>query len=200
MEKIKVDFNTREPNHYTIKVGDDGYITVVDFIPYEKKEQMAFDIVTATLQTDDDLGMCYSVYTEEIIEMYYLIRYYTNIDTGDATPEQVYDWVMSNHIKKELIDNIGADYWEVDNLVCYISDIIISKYKKENSLEHQVKLLLNTDPNVNNEETRELLEKLIDMKGALIEKENNVIALGTKKATSPKTGGVKINLSKKDNN
>ena len=49
-------------------------------------------------------------------------------------------------------------------------------------------------------ETRELIERLIDMKGALLEKQNDekILQFGAKKtAKSVKTGGVKINISKK---
>ena len=68
------------------------------------------------------------------------------------------------------------------------------------SARHSRYTYLNTDVNTENAETRELIERLIDMKGALLEKQNNekILQFGAKKtAKSVKTGGVKINISKK---
>lgn len=195
---MKLELKVREPNHYTVAVNEETEIKVVDFIPYIEKEQMAFEIASAVLQMDEDLGVCYSTYVKDVVETYYYVKYYTNVDVEDVTPTEVHDWLMSNHIYGKVIDYGRSDFWTVEEIVDKLIDVFVLRFEKEHSLEQQVKDLLKTDPNVNNDETRELLEKLVDMKGALLEKENNVIPLNTKKAANPKTGGVKINLSKKD--
>ena len=96
-------------------------------------------------------------------------------------------------------DYAAIDLWYVDMMKDRMIKAVQMRFEKEKSLEQLVKGLLNTNPDTNNAETRELIEKLIDMKGALLEKEENekVLAFGKKKP-AVKTGGVKMNLGKKN--
>ena len=73
-------------------------------------------------------------------------------------------------------------------------------YEREHSLGQLVKEMLNTKPDTANDETRELIEKLTDMKGALLEKEEKekLLQFGKKKPASIGASGNVINFAKKN--
>ena len=114
---------------------------------------------------------------------------------------QAFDWLNSmmdiNDLYNFARDDIGIVRQMADDFYAACE----KRFEKEHCLEQMAKGLLNTDVDTNNAETRELIEKLIDMKGALLEKqeENKILQFGQKKAAKPmKTGGAKINLAKKN--
>ena len=87
----------------------------------------------------------------------------------------------------KIIDKIAHDYRES----------IVRLFEKTHSLGTRVRELLSTDVDTNVAEVRELVEKLTDMKGAMIEKEESKVVPFANKAANVKAGGVKLNLAKK---
>ena len=81
----------------------------------------------------------------------------------------------------------------VDSIAAGTDWALVKTFEAAHSLGNMVKPLLNADMDTNNSETKELIEKLIDMKGALLEKEEN-----EKKTAKPVTvGGAVINFAKR---
>lgn len=205
MEKKKISFGVMpEPQTRTFE-GKNGTVTILNWIPAAEKEAFAREFVELTMGTDDGLGICYKMMTAKEVEVYLYVKYYTDIDVSDIKDmdgiRELYDYCSASKLEDAIwafvpmsevatIENMAKLYWEA----------VQRLYETEHSLANRVKELLATDPDTNNAETRELIEKLIDMKGALAEKEaaSNVLQFGKKKSTGVQTGGVKMNLAKRN--
>ena len=155
--------------------------------------------------TDDELGVCFRIMNETEVKTYLLVKYYTDIDVSDIQDmdgfRKLHDYCRVSGLLETIHVFISIEeQWDIDNMEKIYWEAIRKLYETEHSLGNTVKRLLKTDPNVNNEETRELIEKLIDMKGALKEKEtqSNVLQFGKKKPANVNTGGVKMNLAKRN--
>ena len=203
IEKKKIDIDVTEQMNETIvrqdKNGND--VNILLRIPCGQKESMVTELASMCLLADDNLGVCYVSSLFDVILNYLFVKYYTDIDVEWATDikdyYKLYDYCQVNKIN--YIDLCSDDYNVLYSYWARYSDSIIRLYEAEHSLGHDVKQMLNTDLDTNNKETRELIEKLIDMKGALIEKEEQgkVLAFGKKKPANLKTGGVNIRLAKR---
>lgn len=200
LEKKVFEMNTEEWFAETMEVGG---VEILRRIPYEQKEEFIHELAAMVLVADEDTGICYVSSLYDVVFNYLYVKYYTNIDV-DGIKEiddfrKLYDFCDMTGI---LDDKMGhEDTWIIKNMWDSYSEAIIKQYEKRNSLEHQAKLMLSTDIDTNKAETRELIEKLIDMQGAMKEKEerDNVLDFGkAKKNTGVKTGGVKLNLGKKN--
>lgn len=179
---------------------DDGII-VKSCISYAEKEKMAVEYVEGSLGVDADLGVCYTIYSADLVWNYLFMKYYTNIEVDDAEDLTVlYDYAEEHGLMNSRVaHHVSSDVDVVIKIVEYYKESVIKLYEKEHSLELQAKKFLSADVDTNIAETRELIEKLTDMKGALMEKEerSNVLQFGKKKAANIASGGVKLNLSKK---
>ena len=102
---------------------------------------------------------------------------------------------MSLAVREHVREDIDYVYEIADAY----KESVVTLFEKEHSLGYQVQAFLSEDVDTNIAETRELIEKLTDMKGALIEKEerDKIISFGKKKSANVKVGGMKLNLSKK---
>ena len=179
---------------------NDGII-VKSRIPYADKEKMAVEYIEGTLGVDADLGICYTIYSADLVWNYLFMKYYTNIDVEGAEDMTVlYDYAEEHELMGSLVGHhVGFDLSIVSQIAEKYKESIVRLYEKGHSLEQQAKKFLSTDVDTNIAETRELIEKLTDMKGALLEKEEQgkVLQFGKKKSANVTAGGVKLNLSKK---
>lgn len=142
--------------------------------------------------------------TEDEVYLYLLVKYYTDIDVEEINDvdgiRNLYDYCQESGVRNEL--NQFIDFDDVDILFS-MAEIyrgsIQKLYEAGRSLGHTVKLLLKTDPDTNNAETKELIEKLIDMKGALLEKEaqEEILHANKQAPANVKTGGAVINLARR---
>ena len=200
LEKKVFEMNTEEWFAETMEVGG---VEILRRIPYEQKEEFIHELAAMVLVADEDTGICYVSSLYDVVFNYLYVKYYTNIDV-DGIKEvddfrRLYDFCEMKGII--FVHTTDSDLCEVERMWKTYSEAIIRQYEKRNSLEHQAKLMLSTDIDTNKAETRELIEKLIDMQGAMKEKEerDNVLDFGkAKKNTGVKTGGVKLNLGKKN--
>ena len=202
MDKKKYDMSHAADNARTTKVdlGNGNEITVLHFIPYSQKESFAMEFAEYVMQADEELGVCYDGYNAQMIEYYLVAKYYTDIDTEGIEPSAVCDFLCNSSSIDNIMGVVSDDFYFCRNMGYRIIEACKIRFETENGLARVVKNLLNTDVDTNNEETRELIEKLIDMRGALMEKQEDekVLQFGTKKtANHMKTGGAKINLAKK---
>lgn len=200
LEKKVFEMNTEEWFAETMEVGG---VEILRRIPYEQKEEFIHELAAMVLVADEDTGICYVSSLYDVVFNYLYVKYYTNIDV-DGIKEiddfrKLYDFCEMKGIT--FVRTMDSDLCDVERMWKTYSEAIIRQYEKRNSLEHQAKLMLSTDIDTNKAETRELIEKLIDMQGAMKEKEerDNVLDFGkAKKNTGVKTGGVKLNLGKKN--
>jgi hypothetical protein len=205
-EENKVKVNTELTEHFneteTVKDKNGNDVFILKHIPYEQKQEFCRELAEMTLIADPDTGICYISALFEVVWNYLFIKYYTNIDVEWVQTSEdygvLYDYIVSEELdyKRQTMKDMRLveEYWE------RYSASIIRQYEAKHSLGQQVKELLSTDVNTNNAETRELIEKLIDMQEALKEKEEDkkVLQFAKKKADVPKVGGVKMSFAKKN--
>lgn len=200
MEKKKYAMAVAEPKTNQFDLPDGAKMTVVNFIPYAEKENFVMDVVAATLQIDEEQGICYRGYNHDAAYLYCFLKYYTDVDVEGAEIQEVFDWLTSWCDVDDIYKLAENDLGIVFEMEYDFYNACRKRFEQEHSLGQMAKALFNTDVDTNNAETRELIEKLVDMKGALMEKEDNekILQFGQKKtAKSVKTGGAMINLAKK---
>lgn len=205
MEKIKVNLDMEfERKTKTIQDKNGNNVVIWNWIPFEEKEAFVQEQVTLTLGTDEEQGVCYEVMNYDMFYNYVMVKYYTNIDVQDIQDidgfRKLYDYCQQTGIASEdIYEFMKGDMAITSDMILKYREAITELYEAEHSLGNMVKQILKTNPDTNNEETRELIEKLTDMKGALMEKEenSNVLQFGKKKSANVKTGGTVINLAKR---
>lgn len=221
MDKIKVNFDMGEFDKPTKLIQDKNGNDVViwNWIPFAEKEEFVQELITFVLNADDELGVCYESMNYDLFYNYEIIKHYTNIDVDEIQDidgfRKLYDYCDLNGVRNALNSSQFIMTAEAINLnqygfleqdLCIVNEMVLKYreaikvlYEAEHSLGNMVKKILDTDVDTNNKETRELIEKLIDMKGALIEKEEKgkVLAFGKKKSVNVETGGAKMNLAKR---
>ena len=190
MEKIKVDLKDYklETEELDLKNG----VVVKNRIPYSDKEKMAVEYINSTTSVDENLGICYTIYSSILVWNYLFLKYYTNIDVDDVEDLTVlFDYAQAHGLMSSIVKaHVCEDIDYVYDIADVYKESVVALYEKEHSLGHQVKTILSTDVDTNIAETRELIEKLTDMKGALIEKEE-------REKVVPFSKNMKLNLSKK---
>lgn len=223
MDKVKVNFDMGEFERPTKLIQDKNGNDVViwNWIPFEEKEAFVQELITFVLNANDELGICYEAMNYDLFYNYEIIKHYTNIDVDGIQDidgfRKLYDYCDLNGIQNELnsphlhssftaggiacenYNFLEHDLGIINKMIQRYYDAIKVLYEAEHSLGNMVKKILDTDVDTNNKETRELIEKLIDMKGALMEKEEKgkVLAFGKKKSVNVETGGAKMNLAKR---
>ena len=173
MEKKKIDIDTKaffeKGTTYTDNKGNSLF--VLAHIPYEQKQAFVEELANYIQLEDEELEICYASSLYELVYTYLFMKYYTDLDVswveGIEDFYKVYDCCESFGV------NVNQDDTFAINRMWYeYKTTVIALYQKGHSLERIVKNLLTTDINTTNEETRQLIEKLTDMKGALVEKED----------------------------
>lgn len=205
MEKIKVNIDTeyeREEVNIQDKNGND--VVILNWIPFSEKEELVQELMGMVIAGDEELGVCYDLMNYDLFHNYEMVKHYTNIDVSGIEDiegfRKLYDYCQRTEITAywDTNDFLASDLAVINGMIWKYREAIETLYEAEHSLGQIVKRMLNTDPDTNNTETRELIEKLIDMKGALLEKEeeNKVLQFG-KKSSNVKTGGATLNLAKR---
>lgn len=187
-------YQTAEETMHVVFQGID--IEIKNKIPYEKKQEFAMELVGHTYSSDDDLGVMYVLPLYDLIRNYLFVKYYTNLDISniqeDADYKALYDFAADAGLMSEDVRKfVEEDIRRMESLEWRYADAVIARYERAHSLEHMLSKLMNADIDTSNEETRELIEKLIDMRGALLEKEN-------KPANGMNVGGTVINFAKRN--
>lgn len=206
MDKKTFDINT-EFQYKTMSIQDKtgNDIMICDRIPYEEKEEFVKELVAMSLAVDENLGYVYVTMNHRLVWNYLFVKYYTNIDVSEVQDiegfKKLYDFCIGIGLEREDVDEFTfRDLAIVEKMEAQYADAIIELYEREHSLGQLVKEMLNTNPDTTNDETRELIEKLTDMKGALLEKEEKekLLQFGKKKPASIGASGNVINFAKKN--
>ena len=203
LEKKNFNFDVEEEMGKTTTMTDNkgNEIVLLERIPYEEKFEFVRELAERVLVGNEEVGLCYKSSMYDLMFNYLYVKHYTNIDVA---------WVETAEDFRKLYDYCDVsglthvcpkDFEALISLWENYSNSVIELYERKNSLGALVKSWLGTDIDTNKEETRELIEKLIDMKGALLEKEENEkviqFAKANKKVAPLKTGGAKLSFAKK---
>ena len=204
LEKKNFDMDVAKELEETFALTDikGNEITVLKQIPYDDKLKFVSELAELALIGDEEAGLCYESSLYYLAYNYLFVKYYTDIDVSWIKTvddfKKLYDYCFLSGLTEARV----CDEHDLYDLWINYSQSVVDLYNKMNSLAALVKTWLSTDIDTNKAETRELIEKLIDMKGALLEKEENEkviqFAKANKKTAPLKTGGVKLNLAKKN--
>lgn len=204
MDKVKFNFDVCVPAEcMMIDAPGEQKIAVYNRISYTDKEQYAKELVERTQVTDEDTGKCFSSSLYQLVDTLLFVKYYTNIDTSDSEEDlnnmqRLYDFVLSIGLRNKNVEEfVENDIREVRMMEWKYEQSIRVLFEGGHSLEQTIKRYLTFD--VDNKETRELIEKLIDAKGALMEKESREQHL-TNKQRVKDAGGAVINFAKRAKN
>ena len=194
MEKRKIDMSKAHDIYESkeLKVGDEVF-TVRTHIPYEQKMALANEWVELTVVSNEDLGICYDV-GNAFVRLFLIVKYYTDIDVTDVPMEDVYDYLVNMNAAVELERIVADDFAYTYDIYAELSGAVRALFEAEHSLSQLAKNILGGKLDLQNEETRELIEKLIDMQAAYNKEQdkNNVLQFAKKQ---PAVGG--LNFKKK---
>ena len=110
MEKRKIELNKyAEMHEEKTFTGKDGTeVTVRDHIAYGDKEAMARELTVQSSVIHDD--SCVYVDAEHDKYAIYLIaKYYTDIDTLEANPSDIADFIINNGLYKNIREYVSDD-------------------------------------------------------------------------------------------
>ena len=142
----------------------------VTFLPYSDCEECALEMARRMIIVDSD-GVVYYNYNQEMIEGFYKLKYFSNIDTDDWDTEDgmktLYDFLRKNRTQ-HLTACYGAGWDEVWNIVSNLYDAMNSKHVRTSSLSYKIgkmfeSILTDEDVVMKLAESREVSEKMIDM-------------------------------------
>lgn len=204
LEKEKFNLSTADyPTEINEAVLNDGTkVVYVKRIPYAEALACAHELVDMALVADEETGICYESSLYDVIFNYLLVKYYTNIDVSEIVDVdgfiRLYDFCKAGGLSLYH----WCEWGDMDSIYVFQREAVTRLYEAQHSLGHRVKELLSGEIDAANEETRQLLEKLTDMRGALLEKERRdaeaerLKMKGQKPAV--KTAGTVINFAKKN--
>lgn len=142
----------------------------VAFLPYSDCEECALEMARRLIIVDPD-GVVYYNYNQEMIEGFYKLKYFSNIDTDnwdtDAGMKTLYDFLRKN-CTQHVTDCYGAGWEYVWDIINNLYDAINRKHVRTSSLSYKIGKMFEsilTDEDVIKKiaESREISEKMIDM-------------------------------------
>lgn len=140
MTKKKYDLKKYADMCKEIKVhGADGTeVTVRSHIPYSEKMEMAQEWAGQTIMTHDE-SCVYISHEKDLYRIYMIAKYYTDIDTEDATPEEVADFMINNGIYVQAEDHIFDDMVVCDEIYDAIYRMYDKTYTDDKSLTKAIR-------------------------------------------------------------
>ena len=150
------------------------------FIPYSEKEEFAQKLVLGTVICDPE-GIGYIGYRYELIRMFLIVQYYTNIDTSDWETEDgqamIFDYMTQygddyrNRYGKMCEDEeFKEDIGIIDDIFNKMASSIIMMHESTSALSYRIgkafgSILGNDDIIKALSESREINESLIQLIG-----------------------------------
>lgn len=140
MDKQKIDLAKYADLCEEVQVkGKDGtVVTVRTHIPYSEKVALAQEWIEQTLMVHDD-SCVYMSYESDLYRKYYIAKYYTDVDVEDATPEEVYNFMINNELYDDVNDRIMHDFDDVVMMYYAIYENYRDTYNDDRSLAKAVR-------------------------------------------------------------
>lgn len=146
---MKIDFDAFQPQEHTkpLLLNDGTDLTVKTWIPYDQREALAMDIVNTTMTEDEEAGICYEKYVADMIETFFILKYYSDLELGDYEMEyakKVYDWFTNNnHDRSELCEITGYRS-DVEPIVDRLKNGVKAHIAGMNSTQAQIRKLIDS--------------------------------------------------------
>lgn len=120
------------------KDGTQVTITVRSHIPYKEKIAFAQEMAENVIMVHDD-SCCYMNYTKRAWELFLIAKYYTDVNTDGAEPEEVADFLINTGFIDRIKEVIGSDLLEVYDLFYSMYDAFEITYNDDRSLAKAVR-------------------------------------------------------------
>lgn len=122
----------------TVTGADGTEVTYRTHIPYADKIAFAREWAENTIIEHDD-SCVYTGYERNLYEMYLTAKYYTDINTDDATPEEIADFLINNNIWNDIEENLREELYEVLDLYNGIAGSVFVTYENDRSLTKAIR-------------------------------------------------------------
>ncbi len=181
-------------------------IHVKEELPYEQMEQMMWELAGNMVFIDEENGAVGMNFRQELLFPYLIVKYYTDIDLSEVQTEEdiqaLYDWLKINPYY-DLIRNIISCSF---NRVMLMADAAVEATKSIYAANTSLPYLLRKSfgSALGSEELSEAISKsdelnrtLVDMMGAVKEKEEREKADSASGKKLKAKNGLMLNLAKK---
>ena len=121
-----------------VKEGTQVTITVRSHIPYKDKIALAQELAENVIMVHDD-SCCYMNYNKRAWQLYLTAKYYTDINTEGAEPEEVADFLINTGFSERINGVIDSDFSEVLALFYAMYDAFETTYRDDRSLAKAVR-------------------------------------------------------------
>lgn len=116
-------------------------IEVKQYLPIEKKLELAYTIYNSCVNTDNGL-LVVNENSMDIIKAYFITQYYTNLTLPKDYFEGV-DLLVSLGIYEVIKENIEDEIDRIEYIIANIKMQELVKYEQENSIQYIIKDVLN---------------------------------------------------------
>ena len=140
MRKHKINFKKYADMHEVVEIaGKDGtVIKVRTHIPYEEKISLVREVLEQALMIHDD-SICYAGHMAEAVKMKKALEYYSDITVGNATDEEVADFLINNELWDKLEEAIHDDWMSVMDIFFPMKDGVIATYLDDKGLTKAIR-------------------------------------------------------------
>jgi len=119
--------------------GADGVeVTIRTHIPYEDRIAFAREWVENTLMTHDD-SCVYTGYEKNMYEMYLTAKYYTDINTDSAVPEEIANFFLNDQLWGAIEEILRDELYEIRDLYNGIAGSVYTTYMDDRSLAKAIR-------------------------------------------------------------
>lgn len=205
MDMIKITKDMLPEVKETVLTSDNGVSIIVKHnISYAQKEKLAIELMAYINAENEDTHTMYTNYKEDLVEMFLICKYYTNIDISDMNTEDdwkmLYDWLVFECMDEKIMSVISHDYDVVYGMAMTIIRGIQKINDKNYSLFFQLQNLLGSLLEVGDitdalAKSEEVNNTMIDLIGAYNKQKQEE---ATKPAKKQKLdSGLVVNFAKK---
>lgn len=196
MKKVKVDIKNLIKEAKAVELEIAGTkIQVRGFLTCDEKIRIASDILANIITVSDESELVSRLSSDFVVNFYYKVKYYTNLDVEDFTAAEVYDFFVSNNKYYDFLDIVADDARFVDRIVEEMYRKIKERSDYEKSVGYNVmktfgSILNGEDITETLAKSQEVGEEMIRLVGEL---------KGRNDTHTPLPGGVVLDFKRKDN-
>lgn len=119
--------------------GADGVeVTIRTHIPYADRIAFAKEWAENTIIEHDD-SCLYTGYEKNLYEMYLTAKYYTDINTDGATPEEIANFLLNDQLWGKITEELREELYEIQDLYNGIAGSFYTTYTDDRSLTKAIR-------------------------------------------------------------
>ena len=119
-------------------------LTVKTYLPYMDKVEFAADVLRNVVQTEDETGMAFLSFKEDLWVVNNLLKYYTDFPVDSVDAVDAYDYVKQNGLLERIIDVIGRDMTDTMSVYHQMARSVIDVNRQSISISQMIKGVMDT--------------------------------------------------------